>query len=104
MRMSFKHGVWILTLAVGMGIGGATLAVGSPLAQDHDRDSNSSADRRDARDDHQDYSKNRTYQQGVRDGRYDHARNWDHSRKRHFKRDQDRRAYEAGYRYGHDRR
>jgi len=49
----------------------------------------------------QDYSKNKNYQQGERDGRDDQAHNKDHSKKRHFKKDEDQKAYEAGYQHGH---
>ena len=45
----------------------------------------------------EDYSKNRNYQQGMRDGQDDHKHNRDHSKKRHFKKDDDQKAYEAGY-------
>jgi hypothetical protein len=49
----------------------------------------------------QDYSKNKNYQVGMRDGRDDQGHNKDHSRKRKFKKDEDQRAYEAGYQEGH---
>jgi hypothetical protein len=85
MRMSLRHGIWVLTLAVGMGIGGSAVkAFGAPFFQDHE----------------QDYSKSKTYQQGVREGKDDHAHNRDHSKKRHFKKDDDQKAYEAGYQKG----
>jgi hypothetical protein len=83
MKTNLKHGVWILAIAVGLGLGGGAMqAAGAPF-QDHD----------------QDYSKNKTYQQGVREGQADHAHN--KSRKRHFKKDDDQKAYEAGYQKGH---
>jgi hypothetical protein len=85
MRTNLKQGVWVLAISVGLGLsGGAMQAVGAPF-QDHD----------------QDYSKNKTYQQGVREGQADHAQNKDHSKKRHFKKDDDQKAYEAGYQKGH---
>jgi hypothetical protein len=66
-----------------MGIGAGTVrAVAAPLFQDPD------------------YSKNKTYQQGVREGQADHTHNLDHSKKRHFKKDDDQKAYEAGYQKG----
>ena len=84
MRTALRHCVWVVAVAVGMGIGGATIqAAGAPF-QDHD----------------QDYSKNKTYQQGMREGQDDHAHNRDHSKKRHFKKDEDQKAYEAGYEKG----
>jgi len=85
MRMNLRHSVWVLALAVGIGISGGTVqAAGAPFVQDHD----------------QDYSKNKTYQQGVREGKADQAHNRDHSKKRHFKKDEDQKAYEAGYQRG----
>jgi hypothetical protein len=84
MRLNLKRCVGILAVAVGMGIGGAMVtAVAAPF-QDHE----------------QDYSKNKTYQQGVRDGQTDHAHNRDHSKKRHYQKDEDAKAYEAGYQKG----
>jgi hypothetical protein len=84
MKTSLKQGVWVLAVAVGMGLGGVSVqALGAPF-QDHD----------------QDYSKNKTYQQGVREGQADHAHNKDHSKKRHFKKDDDQKSYEAGYQKG----
>ena len=85
MRMNLKRCVGVLAIAVGMGItGGVVQAVAAPFFQDHE----------------QDYSKNKTYQQGMREGRSDHARSLDHSRNRRFKKDVDRKAYEAGYQKG----
>lgn len=49
----------------------------------------------------QDYSKNKNYQQGVREGQDDRKHNLDHSKKRHFKKDEDQNAYETGYQQGH---
>ncbi len=85
MKMNLRHSVWVLALAVGIGIGGGTVqAVGAPFFQGHD----------------QDYSKNKIYQQGVREGKADQAHNRDHYKKRHFKKDQDQQDYEAGYQKG----
>jgi len=75
MKMNLKH--WILAAALGIGLGGFALA-----------------------DDAKDYSKTKQYQQGVREGGYDHAHNLDHSKKRHFKKDEDNQAYEQGYQKG----
>ena len=86
MRMNLKRSFWVLAIAAGIGIsGGAAQAVGAPLYQDHD----------------QDYSKEKTYQQGVREGQQDQANRRDHYKKRHFKKDGDQKAYEAGYQKGH---
>lgn len=84
MKMNFKRCAGVLAIAVGMGIGGAAVrAVAAPF-QDHAPD----------------YSKNKTYQQGMRDGKDDQTHNKDHSKKRHFKKDADQQAYEAGYQKG----
>jgi len=80
MKTTLRQTIGILALAVGFGISG-----GAVQAQDHDPD----------------YSHNKTYQQGVREGHTDHAHNRDHSKKRHFKKDDDQKAYEAGYQKGH---
>jgi len=85
MRINLRQCVWVLALAVGTSFGGVTVqAVAAPF-QEHE----------------QDYSKNKTYKQGMREGQSDHARNKDHSRKREFKKEDDKRAYEAGYQKGH---
>jgi len=85
MRMNSGRLIGVLALAVGIGISGGTVqAVAAPFFQDHD----------------QDYSKNKTYQQGMREGHDDQAHNRDHSKKRHFKKDEDQKAYEAGYQKG----
>jgi hypothetical protein len=86
MRMNLRHCTWVLAIAAGIALsGGAVQAVAAPFFQDHE----------------QDYSKNKRYQQGMREGQADHAHNLDHSKKRHFKKDDDQRAYEAGYQKGH---
>ena len=95
MRMNLKHGVWVLAVAVGIGISGGTVqAVAAPFFQEHDQNSSKNQDH------NQDYSKYKTYQQGVREGQDDHTHNRDHSKKRNFKKDEDQKAYEAGYQKG----
>ncbi|HTB17225.1 MAG TPA: hypothetical protein VK708_03870 [Bryobacteraceae bacterium] len=85
MTLNLRHCIGALAIAAGIGlVGGAAPAWGAPYFQDHD----------------QDYSKNKRYQQGVHEGQVDHAHNRDHSKKRHFKKDEDQRAYEAGYQHG----
>lgn len=86
--MKFKPYVLVLAVMVGMGvIGSAVRATASPAmgaaGEDHD------------------YSKNKRYQQGQREGRDDRGHHRDHFRKRHFAHDEDNRAYEAGYQQGH---
>jgi hypothetical protein len=85
MKMNLKRCVWGVAVAVGMGIGGgAAPALGAPFFQQ----------------DQHDYSTNKTYQQGMKEGRADQAQKKDHSKKRHFKKDDDQKAYEAGYQKG----
>jgi hypothetical protein len=80
--------VWIGVLALGIGITGGTARVAASATQErHD----------------QDYSRNKNYQVGMRDGRTDFTHNRDHHKKRTFKKDDDRNAYEAGYQGGHHR-
>lgn len=42
------------------------------------------------------------YEQGMREGQNDRKCSRDNSKKRHFKKDEDQRAYETGYRRGHE--
>lgn len=82
MRKRLKQGVWVVALVLSIGISGATVrAVAAPQPQDQ----------------HQDYTNNRAYQQGMKDGKDDRAHNRDHYHKRHYKKDEDSKAYEAGY-------
>jgi hypothetical protein len=87
-RTDIKQCVWALAVVLGLGVaGGMVRAAAAPSPQDQGQS--------------QDYSKNKTYQQGVREGRDDYAHKLDHSKKRHFKKDDDQKAYEAGYQTGH---
>ncbi len=84
--MNLKQCVWIGVMALGIGITGGTARVAaSPAQEQHE----------------QDYSKNKNYQQGMRDGKNDLAHNRDHSKKRNFKVEDDQKAYEAGYQSSH---
>jgi hypothetical protein len=87
MRINLKRCVWIVAMTLGIGIAGGALRVAaSPSPQDqHD----------------QDYSKNKNYQVGMRDGRDDVSHNRDHYKKRTFKKVDDKKAYETGYQTGH---
>jgi NADH:ubiquinone oxidoreductase subunit 3 (subunit A) len=78
MNMNPKHWLIVAAMVVGAGVGTATAA---PLFQTQNPD----------------YSKNKTYQQGMRDGQGDQVTKKDHSKKRHYKKDDDQKAYEAGY-------
>jgi hypothetical protein len=86
MKLNVKRSICTLALTVGLG----TLAFGAPLFQEQQRSE-------------PDYSHNKTYQQGQREGQADHTKNLDHSKKRHFKKDDDQKAYEAGYQQGRNR-
>jgi hypothetical protein len=85
MKTNLKRCAGVLAVAMGVGIGpGAVQAVAAPFFQNQTPD----------------YSKNKTYQQGMREGKDDQTHNRDHSKKRHFKKDEDQQAYEAGYQKG----
>jgi hypothetical protein len=87
MQMNIKRVVWIAVMTLGVGIsGGAVLVKASPSPQEQHE---------------QDYSKNKRYQQGMREGKDDQAHHRDHSKKRQFKNDDDQKAYESGYQQGH---
>ena len=87
-RINLRQSVWVLAVLLGAILtGGAVRITASPSAQDQSHD--------------QDYSKNKRYEQGVREGKDDQAHNKDHSKKRHFKKDEDQKAYESGYQQGH---
>ena len=86
MRMNLKQCVWIGVMTLGIGITGGTARMAASTPQEQHE---------------QDYSKNKNYQQGRRDGHDDFAHNRDHSKKRHFKKDNDQKDYEAGYQGGH---
>jgi hypothetical protein len=86
MRINVKHGVLIGVLSLGVAIARTPPVTASTSSQEHHE---------------QDYSKNKNYQLGMRDGKDDSAHNRDHYKKRKFKKDDDRNAYEAGYQSGH---
>jgi hypothetical protein len=86
--MNLRQYVWILAMALSIGIaGGAVRAAVPPSPQEQAQN--------------HDYSKNKRYKQGLREGKNDGKRNLDHSKKRTFKKDQDQKAYETGYQEGH---
>jgi hypothetical protein len=87
MRINVKKCVWVLAVVLGIGTAIRPIrAAAYPLPQEQAHD--------------QDYSKTKTYQQGLRDGQDDNKHNKDHSKKRHFKKDDDQKAYESGYQQG----
>jgi hypothetical protein len=86
LRKHFRHGIWALALSVSLGlVAGTVQAVAAPMLQDHDRD--------------HDYSKSKAYQRGLREGRADEAHHRD-KKGRHFDKDEDQKAYDAGYEKG----
>lgn len=88
MKLKIRSGIWALVLTIGIGSGASvSQALAIPLFQQEQRSE-------------PDYSKNKTYQQGQREGQADRTKNLDHSKKRHFKKDDDQKAYEAGYQKG----
>ena len=87
-RMNLRQCVWVLAVVLGTGLTVGTVRAAAPQSsQDHAQT--------------QDYSKNKNYQVGMRDGKDDKAHNKDHSKKRNFKKDEDQKAYESGYQQGH---
>jgi len=88
MKLNIKSSIWFLALTIGIGVGPTVSQVlATPFFQQDQRSE-------------PDYSKNKTYQQGQREGQADRTKNLDHSKKRHFKKDDDQKAYEAGYQKG----
>ena len=88
LRMKLTRPLWIAAVALSIGVpGGPVRVTASPSLPQEQHD--------------QDYSKNKNYRVGMRDGRDDVAHNRDHSKKRKFKKDEDQRAYEAGYQAAH---
>jgi len=87
LRMILKQGVWVAAMTLGLGITAGTVRAAAPATPQEQHD--------------QDYSKNKNYQLGMREGRDDNAHNRDHYKKRKFKKDDDARAYESGYQSGH---
>jgi hypothetical protein len=79
-QMSFKPYVWVLAVAVGTGITGGTVgAVASPAMNNQAH--------------HEDHSKNKSYQQGLRGGLANPAHNRDQFRKWEPNKDGDQKAY-----------
>jgi|SRR5665213_1767618 len=96
LRNDLKKCVWVAAITFGIGMaGGGARAIASPAPQEHHDDMQT---------EHQnnDYSKNKNYQLGMQDGRNDQMHNRDHYKKRHFKKDDDHNAYEAGYQAAHN--
>jgi hypothetical protein len=81
--MNLKQCVWIVAMAACFVITGGTARVAASASPQEQHE--------------QDYSKNKNYQVGVRDGRDDGAKNRDHYKTRKFKKDEDQKAYETGY-------
>jgi len=84
MKTNFRDLAAVLAISAGVVLSGAVARAGAAPFNDQAHD----------------YSKNKTYQQGVREGKDDKVHSKDHSKKRHFKKDEDQKAYEAGYQQG----
>jgi hypothetical protein len=85
MKTNFKPGARILTISIGMIVGGsAALVMAAPFFQENVPD----------------YTNNKIYRQGQHEGKNDLVKNKYHRRKRNFKIDDDQKAYEAGYQQG----
>ena len=68
---------------------------------DQNRDRNR-ADRNDANYNNNQYYNSKAYKEGMKDGRKDHSKNrGERADRRHWKNDQDRQAYMAGYNDGY---
>lgn len=87
LQMNWKKGLSIAAMTLAIGFTGATVRAAAPATPQEQHE--------------QDYSKNKNYQMGMREGRNDNAHNRDHYKKRKFKNDEDQRAYESGYQSGH---
>ncbi len=93
MRTNLKRRGGILALVVSMCVpGGVLQGAAAPFLQEQGATAASASD--------QDYSKNKPYHQGLREGQADKANNKDHSKNRRFKTGVDQKAYEAGYQKG----
>ncbi len=90
MRINLTRIVGISVLALGISVAGMPVRA-AIAAQDQNRTDQT----------HEDYSKNKNYQLGMKEGRDDRAHNRDHSKKHHFKNDEDQKAYDAGYQAGY---
>ena len=76
--------------AAALGAGLSLVVPPTALAQDQDRHDQQAQE-------HRDWSGNRYYQMGTREGDKDHASNHRRTHRHKFKNDDDRQAYQAGY-------
>ena len=82
MQLNFKN----LALTAALAIGATAMIVPAAIAQDRD---------------HPDYSKNKYYRTGNKEGMEDHRRNVQRTEHNHsFRNDEDRRAHDEGYKLG----
>lgn len=86
MRKNLKQCVWIGAMSLSIAITGGMARVAASSSQEQHE---------------QDYSRNKNYQRGLHDGQDDQRHNRDHFKTRHFKKDDDQKAYESGYQEGH---
>jgi hypothetical protein len=92
MHKQFQRLAMFTALAIGAAALSVTPALATPTAQDQDhRDQNQ----------HPDYSKNKYYQMGNREGLQDHQKNTQRPSHNHnYKTDMDKRAHDEGYQQG----
>jgi hypothetical protein len=85
--------------AAALGAGLSLLIPTGAMAQDHhDQQSQDQDDHgQQSQDQHRDWSNNRNYQMGTREGAKDHKSNRRKTHRHKFDNDDDRRAYQAGY-------
>jgi hypothetical protein len=92
MHKQFQRLAMFTALAIGAAALSVTPALATPMAQDQDhKDQNQ----------HPDYSKNKYYQMGNREGLQDHQKNTQRPSHNHnYKTDMDKRAHDEGYQQG----
>lgn len=95
--MKINSRMCAFALTVGMAVTPIVPVIAQPAPvqdRDHDRDDH---DRDHDRDHNNQWANNKWYKMGLKDADDDHKHNRRDHHHRKFKRDEDRRAYEAGY-------
>jgi hypothetical protein len=88
-RINLKQGASLAALVLAFGLVGSSARAATPAMPKEHHDQRG-----------QDYTNNKNYEKGVREGRDDYSRNRDHFKPRKFKSEEDARAYEIGYQLG----
>jgi hypothetical protein len=86
MQIGLKRCLWIGVITVGLGITGAAPRMMASTPQEHQEPY---------------YTRNKNYQQGMKNGHDDFQHNREHYKTKKFKNDEDQKAYDAGYQGGH---